>query len=76
MSEENTEVTKQKVVIDGTEYLVDDLNQEQIKLVNMVADIDRKISSAMFNVEQMQGGREFWMTKLKDELAKKQEEAA
>ena len=37
-------------------------------LVNHVADLDRKIQGSMFNVDQLQGGREFFMKKLEEAL--------
>ena len=47
----------QTVKIDDTEYKVDDLSQEQIAMVNHVADLDRKISSSKFNLDQLYVGR-------------------
>ena len=35
---------EQTITIDDKEYKVDDLTQEQVALVNHVADLDRKIS--------------------------------
>lgn len=37
-------------------------------LVNHVADLDRKLASSQFNLDQLQGGREFFMKKLEAEL--------
>ena len=37
-------------------------------LVNHVADLDRKIGSSMFNLDQLNGGREFFMKKLEKAL--------
>jgi len=68
------EVTKQKVIIDEVEYLVEDMTEEQIMLVNHVADLDRKINSARFNLDQLSGGREYFMAVLKNKLAEPAEE--
>ena len=46
-----------KVVIDGIEYDFESLSPEQQLLANHIADLDRKLSSARFNVDQMMVGR-------------------
>lgn len=45
------------VKIDGIEYQFDALTAEQQILANHIADLDRKLNSARFNVDQMQVGR-------------------
>ena len=59
---------EQTITIDDKEYKVDDLTQEQVAMVNHVADLDRKISSAQFNLNQLQGGREYFMSRLTESL--------
>ena len=59
----------QTVTIDDTEYKVDDLSQEQIAMVNHVADLDRKISSSKFNLDQLNVGRSAFMNLLTKSLA-------
>ena len=59
---------EQTVVINDVEYKPEDLNEEQVMLVNHVADLDRKIQGSMFNLDQLQGGREFFMRKLEKAL--------
>jgi hypothetical protein len=44
-------------VIDGTEYDLEQLTPEQRLLANHIADLDRKLGSARFNVDQMTIGR-------------------
>lgn len=46
-----------KVVIDNVEYMLEQLSPEQQLLANHLADLDRKLSSARFNVDQMVVGR-------------------
>ena len=58
----------QKVTINDTEYSVDDLTQEQVAMVNHVADLDRKISTAQFNIDQLNVGRNAFMTMLTNSL--------
>jgi hypothetical protein len=59
----------QKVTINDTEYSVDDLTQEQVAMVNHVADLDRKIGSAQFNLDQLNVGRNAFMNMLTESLA-------
>jgi len=63
----------QTVTIDDKEYKVDDLTQEQIAMVNHVSDLDRKLSSAQFNLDQLNVGRGAFMNMLTESL--KAEEA-
>jgi hypothetical protein len=60
--------TPQTVTIDDKEYSVDDLTQEQISMVNHVADLDRKLSSAQFNLDQLNVGRSAFMNMLTESL--------
>jgi hypothetical protein len=62
------EKESQVVVINDVEYKVDDLTEKQVMLVNHVADLDRKLAQSQFNLDQLQGGREFFMKKLEMEL--------
>lgn len=59
---------KTPVTIDGVEYQFEDMTQEQQTLLNHVADLDRKLSSAKFNVDQIQVGRDAFFKMLKDAL--------
>ncbi len=63
----------QTITIDDKEYKVDDLTQEQVALVNHVSDLDRKISSSQFNIDQLNVGRGAFMNMLTESL--KAEEA-
>jgi hypothetical protein len=59
---------KTPVMIDGIEYQFEDMTQEQQALVNHVADLDRKLASARFNVDQLQVGRNAFMGMLTEAL--------
>jgi hypothetical protein len=67
---------KTPITINDIEYQFEDMTQEQQMLVNHVADLDRKLSSARFNVDQLQVGRNAFMGLLTEALAAKPEEAA
>jgi hypothetical protein len=64
---------KTPIVINDVEYLFEDMTQEQQLLVNHVADLDRKISSSQFNIDQLQVGRQAFIKMLEDALAKQPE---
>ena len=61
----NTETeNKQTVVISGEEHNVADLSQEQVTLLNHVADLENKIRQIGFNLDQAHGGRNHFMSLL------------
>ena len=62
------------VTIDGVEYIFEDMTPEQQTLLNHVIDLERKLNSAKFNVDQLQVGRDAFFGLLKTSLEKKQEE--
>ncbi len=59
---------EQTITIDDVEYKVDDLTQEQIAMVNHVSDLDRKLSSAQCNLDQLNVGRGAFMNMLTESL--------
>jgi hypothetical protein len=61
---------KQTVTINGQVYAEDQLTDEQKVLINHVADLDRKIGSARFYLDQLQVGRDAFMTLLTASLRK------
>ena len=68
MAKKTKKEQPQTITIDDTEYKVDDLSQEQVVLVNHVADLDRKISSSKFNLDQLNVGRGAFMNMLTGSL--------
>ena len=58
----------QTISINDVEYNVNDLTQEQIIIVNHVQDLDRKLSSAQFNIDQLNVGRSAFMNMLTESL--------
>jgi hypothetical protein len=61
---------KTPVVIDDVEYKYEDMTQEQQMLVNHLVDLDRKISSSQFNLDQLNVGKNAFVNMLKESLAK------
>lgn len=64
---------KTPITINDVEYAFEDLSQEQQMLVNHVADLDRKLASARFNVDQLQVGRNAFMQLLEQSLKASEE---
>ena len=64
---------KTPVVINDVEYMFEDMTQEQQLIVNHVADLDRKIASSQFNLDQLSVGKQAFMKMLEDALAKQPE---
>ena len=60
--------------IDEKEYLIDDLTQEQKVMVNHVADLERKINSSTFNLQQLNFGKQAFVDALKASLEKDSED--
>jgi hypothetical protein len=61
---------KTPVIIDDVEYFYEDMTDEQKTLTNHVADLDRKISSAKFNLDQLSVGKDAFIKMLKESLVK------
>ena len=57
------------ITIDGTDYTEDQLSDQQKVIINHVADLDRKIRSAQFNLDQLTVGRDAFMQMLNASLA-------
>jgi hypothetical protein len=58
------------VTIDGIDYDVNDFTDQQKMLLDHVVDLERKLNSAKFNVDQLQVGRDAFFTMLKQSLDK------
>jgi len=61
------------IIIDDVEYQYEDMTQEQQILVNHLADLDRKIGSTQFNLDQLQVGKRAFIDLLKSALEKKED---
>ena len=59
---------KKVITIDDIEYTEDQLSDEAKVCINHIGSLDQKIGSASFNLTQLQGGREFFMARLKEAL--------
>ena len=61
--------------LDGTEYDVESMSDEQKVMMNHIADLSRKIDSMQFNMQQLQFRKSAFVNALKESLEKKEEEA-
>ncbi len=59
---------KTPIIIDDVEYQYEDMTEEQQLYVNHIADLDRKLSSAKFNIDQLEVGKSAFVKMLTDSL--------
>ena len=52
------------IVINDKEYTEDQLTDQQKVMINHVADLDRKIGSAQFNLDQLKVGKQAFVDML------------
>ena len=64
MAEKQTNV----ITINDKEYTEDQLTDDQKVLINHITDLDRKIGSTQFNLDQLQVGRKAFMSLLEASL--------
>jgi phosphatidate phosphatase APP1 len=57
------------ITINDVEYTEDQLTDEQKAMINHIADLDRKIGSTRFNLDQLQVGRDAFVNMLTKSLA-------
>ena len=65
---------KTPITINDKEYQFEDLTQEQQILFNHCIDLDRKIGSAAFNLDQLNVGKNAFIKMLEEALDKPTEE--
>lgn len=59
---------KTPITVNDIEYNVDDFTDAQKTMLNHVSDLDRKLSSAQFNLDQLNVGREAFVKMLAESL--------
>ena len=50
--------------VNDKEYFIEDMTDEQVTCINHIKDLDRKLSSARFNVDQLSVGRDAFVNML------------
>lgn len=63
------------ITIDDVQYVLEDMKPEQQAMVNHIADLDRKIGSTQFNLDQLQVGKQAFIDMLKRSLTEVVEKA-
>ena len=59
---------KTPITIDNKEYDIESFKDEQKRMLNHIVDLDRKMESSEFNLEQLRFRRESFLTQLKKSL--------
>ena len=62
------ETKKTPITIDDVEYIFEDMTPQQQVMVNHIADLDRKIGSSQFNLDQLNVGKSAFIKLLKEAL--------
>jgi hypothetical protein len=60
---------KKTITVNDVEHNIDDLTEQQIAMVNHIADLDKKLGSLGFNMDQLKVGREAFVNMLAASLA-------
>jgi hypothetical protein len=63
--------TKPQLIIDNVEYDIESLTAQQKLLLDHTSDLERKVASAKFNLDQLQVGRDAFFNMLKQSLVEK-----
>ena len=62
------------IVVNDVEYTFEDMTEQQQAMVNHCNDLDRKIRSTQFNLDQLSVGKDAFVKMLVDDLEKEAEE--
>ena len=66
---------KTPITVNDQEYFVEDMTDQQKALLNHVNDLDRKLSNAQFNLDQLAFGREAFANALAHSLEAEEEQS-
>lgn len=67
---------KTPITVNNKEYFVEDMNDQEQTMVNHLADLDRKLRTSQFNIDQLNVGREAFVNMLAASLEAPEEPAA
>jgi len=71
MTSENKTST---ITIDDVEHDIESMTDQQKAMINHIADLDRKMGTTQFNLDQLAVGKQAFVTMLKESLASTEEE--
>ena len=66
---ENKKENAAMLNLDGKEYEINAMSDDQKTMVNHIADLNRKIETSTFNLQQLQFGRQAFIDALKSALS-------
>ena len=58
--------------LDGKEFEIENMEDSEKQMINHIADLDRKINSSRFNLQQLEFGKQAFVNSLKDSLNKEE----
>tara|TARA_R110000737_G_scaffold150034_1_gene179301 strand:+ start:3450 stop:3668 length:219 start_codon:yes stop_codon:yes gene_type:complete len=61
------------ITVNDVEHNIEDLTEQQVTMVNHIADLDKKLGSLSFNMDQLNVGREAFVNMLAQSLATNKE---
>tara|TARA_R100000388_G_scaffold92151_1_gene74813 strand:- start:188 stop:412 length:225 start_codon:yes stop_codon:yes gene_type:complete len=73
MAKEKQKEQKPVLNLDGEEHEIDSMSDEQKVMINHIADLDRKINTTQFNLQQLQFGKSAFVNALKESLTEEEE---
>jgi hypothetical protein len=68
------ETKKTTITVDDVDYVYEDMTPQQQAMVNHISDLDRKIGTSQFNLEQLSVGKSAFVNLLKEALTAPKEE--
>ena len=63
---------KTPITVDDKEYIFEELTKEQQIIINHISDLQRKIQSSEFNLQQLSFGKDAFVNALKEALEKEE----
>jgi hypothetical protein len=67
------ETKKTTITLDNVDYVFEDMTPQQQAMVNHISDLDRKIGTSQFNLDQLNVGKDAFVKMLKAALEPKEE---
>ena len=64
---------KKTITVNEAEYNLEDFTSQQSAFLNHINDLDRKLSSSQFNIDQLNVGRQKFVELLADSLENPEE---
>ena len=68
------ETKKTTITLDNVDYIFEDMTPQQQAMVNHISDLERKIGTSQFNLDQLNVGKNAFVNLLKEALTAPKEE--